>query len=187
MNITRSATFATSLFLALAFAACASPQEKAVDASQARVDADQQMNEINLETQQKEAALQLKAAQDSDDNAREGAKKMNAADSVANEKAMEAVDALLKARADVREVASKKRDGLDKDVIDLRTKIETKLSPSDQEAVQRMLRVKSYAVREAIVDVNSTSVDTLEGAKNTIDARLAEFEAAILDTKKRLD
>ncbi len=187
MNIIRSITIAAPLLLSLSLVACASPQEKAVDASNARHDANVEKAVISQETQQEEAEVQRKAAEDSDRIAREGAQKMNAADSVANKKAIEAVDALLKARADLRDSSSKRRDTLDKGVIDLRTKIETMLSPADAASTQQMLRAKSVAVRDGIVEINATTVETLDAVKKTIDMRLADFETAIAATKKRVE
>ncbi len=187
MNIIRSITIAAPLLLSLSLVACASPQEKAVDASNARHDANVEKAVISQETQQEEAEVQRKAAEDSDRIAREGAQKMNAADGVANKKAIEAVDALLKARADLRDSSSKRRDTLDKGVIDLRTKIETMLSPADAASTQQMLRAKSVAVRDGIVEINATTVETLDAVKKTIDMRLADFETAIAATKKRVE
>jgi hypothetical protein len=187
MKITRTIPIAAPILFALSFVACATPQEKAVDASNARHDANEEKVIISRETQQEEAEVQRKAAEESDRIAREGAQKMNAADSVANKKAVEAIDALLKARADLRDSASRRRDTLDKDVIDLRTKIGAKLSTSDADSTQRMLRAKSIAVRDSIVEVNTTTVETIDAVRKTIDWRLTEFEKAIADTKRLVE
>ncbi|MEO7328772.1 MAG: hypothetical protein ABI193_09360 [Minicystis sp.] len=187
MNIARSLSIVAPLLLSLSLAACATPQEKAVDASNARHDANVEKAVISQETQQQEAEIQRKAADESDRNAREAAQKMNAADSVANKKGMEAVDALLKARADLRDSSSKRRDSLDKDVIDLRTKIGAMLSPAEADSAQQMLRAKSIAVRDSIVEINTATVETLGAVKKTIDMRLADFETAIGATRKRVE
>jgi hypothetical protein len=186
MKLIRCIQFAVPT-LALTFVACASPQEKAADANSARHDADDKIEAINQDTLAQEAEVQRKSAEDSDAIARDGAKKMLAADGTANKKATDAVEALLKARADMRAASSKKRDDLDKAVIDLRTKIENKFSTNDAAEAQRLLRTKSNAVRDSILAINTTSIDTLDPVQKTIDARVAEFQSAVDDVKKRVD
>src|SRR5215212_11159579 len=90
MKITRSIVRVAPILVAFTLAACSSAQEKAVDADNARAEADDKMAVISLETQQQEAEVQRKAAEESDRIAREGAQKLNAADTVAYKKAVEA-------------------------------------------------------------------------------------------------
>lgn len=186
MNTTKTIARALPVLVALALAGCASEQDKAVTAQQDSQDADQKMADVSKETWQQYAEVQRKAAEDSDRIAREGAKKMGEAGSAANTKAVEAVEALLKARADVRESTSLKLDGFDKAVIDLRPNIEKSLSRSDALAAKKGLRRTSEAVRTSIAQLNGSTLETLNATKKSIEARLAEFEAAIADLKKRV-
>ena len=111
---------------------------------------------------------------------------MGEAGTASNQKAVEAVEALLKARGDVRDATSLRLDGLDKDVIDLRANIDKNLSKDDAVAAKRGLRMKSAVVRRTISELNASTIDTLAATKGRIDAQLVEFEAAIADMKKRV-
>lgn len=186
MNTSKIISRVLPALVALAFGGCASAQDKAVTAEQASQDADQKMSEISMDTWQQEVDVQKKAAAESDRIAREGAKKMGEAGTASNQKAVEAVEALLKARGDVRDATSLRLDGFDKAVIDLRANIDKNLSKANAVVAKRGLRMKSEVVRKTIAELNASTIDTLAATKGRIDAQLVEFEAAIADMKKRV-
>lgn len=173
------------LLMAAALAACESPQDKTVNAEEARHAADQKVAEVTQATQQKEAEIQRKAAEETDRVAREGAKKVGEAEGVARGKEAEASEALWKARGQARDASSAKLVRLDKEILDLRPRLEKSLQSTDATATLANLRTKAAAVKSSIDDLDRSTVDNLEAAKKTIDARFDDLEQAISSAKKR--
>ncbi len=172
--------------LALTVAACNSPEDKMREAEAARQEADKKVAEVTAETNRKAAEVQKKAADDTARIAMDGAKKVDAADDAANKKIVEASDSLMKARAEVRDATAKKLEILDKDVIDLRAKLEKKLSKVDAEKVMADLKARSELVRKNnAADLESSTAGTFDLVKKTIEARIADFDKAIADARKR--
>jgi hypothetical protein len=170
----------------LAVAACNSPEDKMKEAEAARQEADKKVAEATAETNRKAAEVQKNAADDTARIALEGAKKIDAADSAANKKVVEASDALVKARAEVRDATAKKLESLDKDVIDLRAKLDKKLSKVESDKVMQDLKARSEAVRKnTAADLESSTAGTFDLVKKTIEVRIADFEKAIADARKR--
>jgi hypothetical protein len=171
----------------LAVMGCSSPEDKMREAEQARIEADKKVAQATQDANQKAAEIQKKAADDTARVALEGAKKIDAADSAANQKVADATDAFLKARADVQSAAAKKLESLDKDVIDLRAKLEKKVSKTEADKVIADLKAKSEAVRKSNeADLASSTAASFDLVKKTIDARLSDLDQAIADVKKRV-
>ena len=172
--------------IALTAVACNSPEAKMKEAEAARQEADKKVAEVNADTNRKAADVQNKAADDTARIALEGAKKIDAADDAANKKIVEASDSLMKARAELRDSTAKKLETLDKEVIDLRAKLDKKLSKADSDKVIQDLKARSEMVRKNnAADLDSSTAGTFDLVKKTIEGRIADFDKAIADATKR--
>jgi hypothetical protein len=172
---------------ALALAACNSPQDKMKEAEAARIEADKKVAEVTAETSRKAAEVQHKAAEETARIAQEGAKKIDAVDDVASKKIAEASDALMKARTDLRDTTAKKLENLDKDVVELRAKLEKKISKAESDKVMADLKTRSELVRKSIAaDLDAATPDSFASVKKTIEIRIADLDKAIADVKKRV-
>ena len=119
--------------------------------------------------------------------AAEGGKKVDAIDDAANKKAAEASDVLMKARADLKDAITKKLDGLDKDVVELRAKLEKKTSKAEADKTVAELKARSEAVRKSnTADLEASTAATFDTIKKAIEARVADLDKAIADVKKRV-
>jgi len=165
---------------------CDSPQDKAKEAEAARHTADQKVAEVTQNTERKEAEVQQRAAEEVARLEREGAKKVGEAEDRANQKADKATEALWQARDKARLDSSKKLDGLDHEVAELRPRLEKKLPSATAAAVVQDLQAKEAAVRESIRDLDQANADNLESLKKSISARLDVFEHALSDARKRV-
>lgn len=172
---------------ALALAACNSPQDKMKEAEAARIEADKKVAELTADTNRKTAAVQQKAADETARIAEEGARKVDAVDEVANKKAAEASDAFMKARADFRDATAKKLETLDKDVVELRAKLEKKTSKAESDKVIQDLKTQSEQVRKSnAADLDASTSATFAIVKKTVENRIADLDKAIADVKKRV-
>jgi hypothetical protein len=172
---------------AMTLAACTSPEDKMKEAEAARIEADKKVAEVMADTNKKAAEVAKKAADDTARLANEGAKKVDAADDVANAKVAEASAALLKARDDLRDATTKKLDSLDKDVVELRAKLEKKTSKAESDKVIADLKARSEAVRKSnAADLQTSTASTFEIVKKTIEGRIADLDKAVADVKKRV-
>jgi hypothetical protein len=182
---------------AVAVVGCESPQDKARDADQARQAADQKVVEINRATdqkedqvvratEQKEVAAEQKGTDDVTRIARDGERKVVEAKLGADRKANDATEALLRAREQARADASRKLDGLDSDVADLRPRLEETLSSSAAATVEQDLEAKTGAARKSIHDLDACSADDLDAVKRSVSAALDDLEHAIGGAKQRL-
>ena len=174
------------VLVALPLLACNSAEDKAKEADQARLEAERKVAEATQDTKQKEAEAQRKADAEKGRIAAEGARKLDDANDQANQKIDAAAVALVKARADVRDSTSKKLEDLDKQVVELRTKLDSKLPKATVETIERNLKAQSDSVRKSISDLDTTSADGIDSMKKTIEARLADYDKAIADAKKRV-
>ncbi len=171
---------------ALTLAACNSPEDKMKEAEAARIEADKKIAEVAADTNKKAAEVQQKAADDTAKLAQDGAKKIDAVDAVAEKKMAEAGDALMKARADLRDATTKKLDTLDKDVVELRAKLEKKTSKAESDKVIADLKARSEAARKSnAADIDAATTTTFETVKKTIERRMADLDQAVTDVKKR--
>ncbi len=183
---TPSITFASVTALALLLAACDSPEDAMKDAEAARLEAKEKKQEATAETSAKVADVRNEAAEETADIKADGAKKVNAADEKVAAKEDEATDALRKARADVEKDAAKRLDGLDKEIIELRAKLEKKVLRTESDSIITNLKTQSGAARRSNEsDLASSTVASLDAVKKGIDARLVELEKAIAEAKKR--
>lgn len=172
---------------ALTLAACTSPEEKMKEAEAARIEADKKVAQVAADTSKTAADIKQKAADDAAKVAAEGGKKIDAIDDAANKKAAEASDALMKARTDLRDATAKKIDSLDKDVVELRSKLEKKTSKAESDKVIADLKARSEAVRKSnAADLEASTAATFDVVKKTIEARVADLDKAIADVKKRV-
>lgn len=172
---------------ALTLAACNSPEDKLKEAEAARIEADKKVAEIAADTSKKAAEIKQKAADETARLAQEGGKKVDAIDDAANKKVAEASDVLVKARTDLKEAMAKKLDGLDKDVVELRAKLEKKTSKAESDKVIQDLKTRSEAVRKSnVADLEASTAATFEVVKKAIEARIADLDKAIADVKKRV-
>lgn len=178
---------ALSIGVAMTLAACNSPEDKMKEAEAARMEADKKVAEVTAETNRKAAEVQKKAADETARIAQEGAKKVDAADEAASKKIAEAGDSLMKARAELRDATSKKLESLDKDVVELRAKLEKKTSRAEAEKVMLDLKTQSDAVRKSnAADIENSTASSFESVKKSIEGRLADLDRAIAAVKKRV-
>jgi hypothetical protein len=180
-------SIAYTLFVlaAVAVVGCESPQQKATDADQARLAADQKEAQITLTAEQKASAVQQKANDDIAHVAREAEKKIGEVEMGADRKDNDATQALWLAREDARTSSARKIDGLDHDVAELRAKLEKTLSPAAVTTVVQELHAKAAAVRKTILDLDQCSAADLESVKQSIHTAFADLEHALADAKKR--
>ena len=172
---------------AVTLAACNSPEDKMKEAETARIEADKKVAEVAADTSKKAAEINQKAADETARLAAAGGKKVDAIDDAANKKVAEATDVLVKARADLREATAKKLDGLDKEVVELRAKLEKKTSKAEANKVIDDLKARSEAVRKSnVADLEAATAATFEVVKRAIEARIADLDKAIADVKKRV-
>lgn len=170
---------------AVAVVGCESPQDKNRDAEEARQAADQKVAQVTETTEQKELEVQQKAAADMARLERQGAKEIGEAENGADRRANDATEALWRAREQARADSSNKLDGLDQEVVHLRSKLEKKLTMADAEAVVQELQVKVAALRRSILDLDRCTADDLESAKSSIKTSFDDLEQALADAKKR--
>ena len=172
---------------AVVLAACNSPQDQMKEAEAARLEADKKVAEVTAETSRKAAEVQRKAAEETARIAQEGAKKIDAVDDVASKKIAEASDAFMKARTELRDATAKRLETLDKDVVDLRAKLEKKTSKAESDKVIQDLKTRSEQVRKSnAADLEASTSDTFAIVKKTIETRIADLDKAIADVKKRV-
>ncbi|MEP7121114.1 MAG: hypothetical protein ABJE95_09400 [Byssovorax sp.] len=171
---------------ALTLAACTSPEDKMKEAEAARLEAEKKAADVNADVSKKAAEIKQKAADDVAGVAKDGAKKIDAADEAASKKIAEANDALVKARADLLDATTKKLDSLDKDVVDLRAKLEKKTSKAESDKTILELKNRFESVRKTNAsDLAAATASTFESVKKTIEARVADLDKAVADLKKR--
>jgi hypothetical protein len=170
---------------AVAVVGCESPQDKARIADEARVAADQKVAQVVEATEQKENAVQQKADQDLARLQRERAEKIGEAEMGADRKANEATRSLWVARDQARVDSSTKLDGLDHDILDLRSKLEKKLSTTKAATVVSGLQAKAAALRTSIADLDHGSADDLELVKRSMKTGFDDLEQALADARKR--
>lgn len=170
----------------LVLGGCSSPQSKAKDADEAQHDANEKAASASEDNKLEADKVQQKADQEKADNARDAAKKGDEAQGDANKKSEEANAALVKGRLDARDESEGKLTALEKTFAELKPKLVKKLSKADSTTVLNDLTAKSEAVRKSIADLATASADSLEPVKSTIAQRLADFDAALNEAKKRV-
>jgi dGTP triphosphohydrolase len=171
----------------LTLAACTSPEDKLKEAEAARIEADKKVADVNADVNKKAAEIKQKAADDVAAVAKDGAKKVDAADDAANKKIAEATDAMAKARNDLLDVTTRKLDGLDKDVVELRAKLEKKTSKLEADKTIQDLKTRSESVRKTNAsDLAAATAATFDSVKKAVEARVADLDKAIADVKKRV-
>lgn len=171
----------------ITLAACTSPDDKLKEAEAARIEADKKVADVTADVNKKAADIKQKAADDIAAVAKDGAKKVDAADEAAGKKIAEANDAMTKARTDLLAATTKKLDTLDKDVVELRAKLEKKTSKAEADKTILDLKTRSETVRRANAsDLAAATASTFDAIKKTVEARLADLDKAISDVKKRV-
>ena len=177
---------ALPLLSILALAACESSEEAAKKAADAQREADKTVATIAQDTNAKEAEVRKKAAEDTARIASEGVAKIAVAENAADTKTTAASQALLTSRIDVRDTAAKRLESLDKSSVEVRTKLEKKLSKDEAAKVVLDLKSKSDAVRKAMADLDATTADSIDFVKKAIDTRLDDFDKALIAANKRV-
>jgi ABC-type transporter Mla subunit MlaD len=99
---------------------------------------------------------------------------------------VEAQAELLKAREDVRASTTRKIEGLEKDVAELRARAEKKLSKDEVDSMVRELQDKSEAVRRSLRDLDAATSTNLDQVKKGVDKRVQELDRAIQEAKRRV-
>jgi t-SNARE complex subunit (syntaxin) len=98
----------------------------------------------------------------------------------------DATQALWQAREQAHADATRKLDGLDHDVAELRPKLEKALSTDAASTAVQDLQAKAAAVRKRILDLDQCSADDFESIRRSIHTGLADLEQALADAKKRV-
>lgn len=172
---------------AVTLAACTSPEDKMKEAEAARIEADKKVADVNADVNKKAAEIKQKAADDVAAVAKDGAKKVDAADDAANKKIAEASDALSKARTELLDATTKKLDTLDKDVVELRAKLEKKVSKAESDKTILDLKTRSETVRKINAsDLAAATAATFDTVKKAVEARVADLAKAVAEVKKRV-
>lgn len=176
----------TTFIALIALVGCDSAADERAEADRALREADQKAAQVASEVDRKVAEVKKNAAEETDALRREAAEKMNDVNAVAREKGAEADAALAKAREDVRIGASRRLETLDKDVVELRTKIEKKLPKVDADKIVQSLDARSEAVRQSLRELDEATTANLASMKKALDQRVEELDRAIADAKKRV-
>jgi hypothetical protein len=85
----------------------------------------------------------------------------------------------------VRASTAKALEGFDKDMHDLRAKLEKKLTKAEADRVMKGLEAKVEAVQKSLVELDRTKGDKWESAKRAVTQRIEDLGRAIEEAKKR--
>jgi chromosome segregation ATPase len=170
---------------ALAIAGCESPQDKTRDAERARQAADTKIDAVNQTKEEKVLAVEHKAAAEVARLEREGAKQIGEADLAADRKDNEATEALWRARSRARADASHKLDGLDRDVAELRARLEKTPSTTAAGSAVPELQAKVAALRTSIRELEHCTAAELESIEGRIKTGFDDLEQALAAARTR--
>ena len=161
----------------VATAACQKEPEKAVqEAEKATAEANQKADNAMAKANEQSAQAYDKAAASSE----------RAYDKAADKWA-EASQTLVSARNDYVKSATDKLTDIDKDLVDIRAKIEktTKVVPADVDAEWKGAKARLEGIRGSVRDINYTAPQAFTATKTDLDAKIDEIKKAVDDLKKR--
>lgn len=172
--------------LTVCLGACNDPSEKNRQAEEARVSAEAKARAATEEAEKKAANLQAMSDTEAARIREKGAEKANEAKAEAQGAAVDAQASLQKAKVAAKEKSLGKLASLEKDLADVRAKVDKKLPKPEAAKVTQELTTKTADVRKRIGDLDNTTSTELEAAKDAVKNSLDALEAAIDNAKTRV-
>jgi hypothetical protein len=164
---------------------CHSTSDEQEKAEKTRREAEQKAAQFKSDLDKKLGEVGEKAEAEADAMKRKAAEKIQTATSAAREKTAEAQVELKKTSAEVRASTAKTLEGFDKDMRDLRVKLEKKLTKAEANRVMKGLEDKAEAVRKSVGELDNATGDKWEAAKRAVTQRTEELGRAIEEARKR--
>jgi hypothetical protein len=166
--------------------ACDDQAEKNRQAEAARVDAEKKAAEATAEAETKAANLQAAAQQGANTILAKGEEKAADAKQDAKEAVVDAKVSLEKARIDAKTEGTEKLASIEKDIVDVRQKIDKKLPKAEAAAVAQDLTAKTDEAKKQIRALETATSTELEGAKNAVKVSLDALSQAVAKAKDRV-
>jgi hypothetical protein len=175
-----------TLTMSVGVVGCNDQAEKNRQAEAARIDAEKKAAEATAEAETKAATLQAAAQQGANTILAKGEEKAADAKQDAQEATADAKVSLEKARIDAKSDGLEKLASIEKDIVDVRQKMDKKLPKAEAAAVTKDLTTKTDEAKKQIRALESASSAELAGAKEAVKTSLDALAQAVSKAKDRV-